>query len=375
MNLYFNIDSVDRHVGKTVLLAVSRAGGKMKTRSKSVVLLALLFALSAVPLWGQLTGTVKGIVKDPSGKPMDGATIELVSSDTGKKYELKTNAKGEYQSIGIVPGTYDLSLTKDGKVLDKVSKVPISPGDEPRVVNFDLTGKQGAAGMTEEQKKQVEAVKTHNEKVKTLNASLAQAKQLEAAGNYDEAVTVLQQATEVDPNQDLVWFNLGDAQRGAKKYTDAIDSYQKAIALKPTIGAYHNNLADAYAKSGQADKAVQEYNAAATAEPANAGTYYFNEGAVFTNTGKVDEAIAAFDKAIQADPTKAAAYYWKGVNLLGKATTKGDKMVAPDGTAQAFNKYLELEPTGQYADAAKQLLASIGASVQTTFGKQKPPKK
>ena len=182
---------------------------------------------------------------------------------------------------------------------------------------------------------------------------------------------MLQQATQVDPNQDLIWFNLGDAQRGAKKYPEAIESYQKAIAIKSTVGAYHNNLADAYAKSGQTDKAVQEYDAAAQAEPANAATYYFNEGAVFTNTGKTDEAVAAFDKAIQADPTKAAAYYWKGVNMLAKATTKGDKMVAPEGTAQAFNKYLELDPTGQYADAAKQLLASIGAPVETTFGKGK----
>ena len=374
----------------------------MKTRNKLVILLALLFAVSAVPSWGEPMGAVKGMVKDPSGKPMDGATVELVNLDTGRKYELKTNAKGEYQSIAITPGTYDISLMKDGKVLDKVTKVPIVPADEPRVVNFDFTGKQ-AAGMTEEQKKQMEVVKTHNEKVKTLNASLAQAKQLEtaaaddmaqanqleaagkrdqaeakkteASANYEQAVTVLQQATQVDPNQDLIWFNLGDAQRGAKKYTDAIESYQKAIAIKPTVGAYHNNLADAYAKSGQVDKAVQEYTAAAAAEPANAGTYYFNEGAVFTNTGKVDEAIAAFDKAIQADPTKAAAYYWKGVNLVGKATTKGDKMVAPEGTAQAFNKYLELDPNGQYADAAKQLLASIGAPVQTTFGKQKTPKK
>ena len=46
-------------------------------------------------------------------------------------------------------------------------------------------------------------------------------------------------------------------------------------------------------------------------------------------------------------------------------------MVAPDGTSEAFNKYLELDPTGKYADASKQMLASIGSSVQTTFGKQK----
>lgn len=369
----------------------------MKTRSKLVILLALWFAMGAVQLWGQPTGTVKGFAKDSSGKPMEGATVQLVDVDNGRKFDLKTNSKGEYQSIAITAGTYDITLIKDGKVLDKVSKVPIMPGDEPRVVNFDFTGKQ--AGVTEEQKKQMEAAKTQNEKIKSLNASLAQAKQLEAtakddetkagqlkaAGKQDdaqakqleadkswnEAITVLQQATQVDPNQDVIWFTLGDAQRGAKKYTDAIESYQKAIAIKSTVGAYHNNLADAYAKSGQTDKAVQEYAAAAAAEPANAATYYFNEGAIFTNTGKMDEAIAAFDKSIQADPTKAAAYYWKGVNLLGKATTKGDKMVAPEGTSQAFNKYLELEPTGPYADAAKQLLASIGAPVETTFGKTK----
>jgi tetratricopeptide (TPR) repeat protein len=341
----------------------------MKKHISLVVLFALLLAMSAGSLWGQATGSIKGVVTDPSGKPVEGATIELADTGTGRKYELKTNAKGEYSSIGIAMGTYDVTLLKDGQLVDKMLKVPIAAGAEARVVNFNLSAKQPV--MSEEQKKAVEAVQKHNEKVKTLNASLAQAKTLEAAGNYDEAITVLQQASQVDPAQDLIWFNLGDAQRGAKKYPEAVESYQKAIAIKSTVGAYHNNLADAYAKSGQTDKAVQEYDAAAKAEPANAATYYFNEGAVFTNTGKTEEAVAAFDRAIQADPNKAAAYYWKGVNMLAKATTKGDKMVAPEGTAQAFNKYLELEPTGQYADAAKQLLASIGAPVETTFGKGK----
>ena len=79
---------------------------------------------------------------------------------------------------------------------------------------------------------------------------------------------------------------------------------------------------------------------------------------------------------IAADPNRADAYYWKGVNLIGKATLQGDKMVAPPGTAEAFQKYLELQPTGTYADAAKQMLTSIGSSVETTFGKKKQqPKK
>ncbi len=374
MNSYLNIDSGDRHTGNASPLRVSRAGGKMKKHIILVTLFALLLGLSAAPMWAQQTGAVKGTVKDYDGKPLAGATVELVSTDTGKKYDLKTNSKGEYASLGIVGGTYHFTLLKDGAKTDTVSNVPVIPGDDARVIDFDLSKKQPV--MSEEQKKQRETAVKQSEKIKTLNASLAQAKDLEGKGNYDEAITVLQQASQVDPNQDLIWFNLGDAQRGAKKYPDAVESYQKAIAIKPTAGAYHNNLADAYAKSGQTEKAVQEYSAAAAAEPANAAIYYFNEGAVFTNTGKPDEAVAAFDNAIKADPTKAAAYYWKGVNLMAKATTKGDKMVAPDGTAQAFNKYLELDPTGQYADPAKQMLGMIGASVQTTYGKGKtPPKK
>jgi tetratricopeptide (TPR) repeat protein len=238
-------------------------------------------------------------------------------------------------------------------------------------VNFDLKKSQAKSGVTEEQLKKQQETQKQNEKIKGLNAKLAEVRDLEKAGNYEQAIPLLQEATAAEPGKDLLWAYLGDAYRGAKKYPEAIDAYQKALAINANSGAYHNGLADAYAKSGQTDKAIAEYSAAAQAEPANAGTYYFNEGAIFTNTGKVDEAITAFDKTIQADPKRADAYYWKGVNMIGKATLKGDKMVAPEGTSDAFNKYLELDPTGKYADAAKQMLATIGGTVETTFGKQK----
>ena len=90
-----------------------------------------------------------------------------------------------------------------------------------------------------------------------------------------------------------------------------------------------------------------------------------------TNANKTDEAVKAYDKAIAADPTKAEAYYYKGIALLGKATVKGDKMIAPEGTAEAFNKYLELKPDGPLAEPAKQMLATIGAKVQTSYGTRK----
>ncbi len=348
----------------------------MKKHISLVILLTFLVTLCTAPVWAQFTGTVKGVAKDQSGQPIEGATVELQNVDNGRKVNLKTNAKGEYFSIGVAPGNYKFSLIKDGKVIDFFDRVPVNAGDE-RVIDFDLAKDRGKPVMSEEQQKKIAEAQKQNEKVKGLNAKLAEAKQLETAGNYDQAIAILQEASQADPNQDVIWANLGAAQHGAKKYPEAIESYQKAIALKPTNGPYHSALADSLAKSGQTDKAVAEWATAAENDPPNAGAYYFNEGAVLTNTGKVDEAIAAFDKALQADPTRADAYYFKGIDLMGKATVKGDKMVAPPGTAEAFNKYLELEPNGKFADPAKQMLASIGATVETTYGKGKTatPKK
>ncbi|HEY4901185.1 MAG TPA: tetratricopeptide repeat protein [Terriglobales bacterium] len=352
----------------------------MKKYITLVMLLTLLVGLTAISAVAQMTGA-KGWCKDQEGKPITDGVVEWTNKDTGRKMTMKTNKAGEYQGLGLTPGNYDAVLMQNGQKVDSFNNVPISMG-EMKEVNFDLKKDLAQAmaktGVTEEQlKKQQEAQKS-NEKIKGLNAKLAEARDLEKAGNYDQAVTILQEATASDPTKDLLWAYLADAYRGAKKYPEAIEAYQKALAINPNSGAYHDGLADAYAKSGQTDKAVAEYAAAAQAEPANAARYYFNEGAVFTNTGKVDEAAAAFDKAIQADPTKADAYYWKGVNMIGKATMdKSGKMIAPPGTAEAFNKYLELAPTGQYAQTSKDMLASIGATVQTTYGTPKgtPAKK
>ena len=95
--------------------------------------------------------------------------------------------------------------------------------------------------------------------------------------------------------------------------------------------------------------------------------YYYNLGAVLTNTGKLDDAMQAFDKAIAADPNRADAYYQKGIILLGKAKIEGDKTVAPPGTAEAFNKYLELQPTGQYAEVTIDI-ESTGSSTEAPGG-------
>jgi tetratricopeptide (TPR) repeat protein len=360
---------------------------QMKQRLAVLAVVAMIAALCVPPVFAQATATVKGVCRDSQGKPIAGATVEYYSAETGRKYQIKTNNKGEYFSLGIQPGKYKVSLIVDGKVLFFLNNVPVSLQEEQTTVDLDVQKEavKSQGQMTEEQRKAQEAAQKEVTTVKTLNEKLAAANTASQAGDYDQAIALLTEATQVDATRDLLWFKLGDAYRGsatkqtdsaekARRFEQAVEAYTKAVAIKPT-GAYYNNLGEALAKSGKVDDAVKAYNQAAQVDPAGAGQYYFNLGAIMTNTGKVDEAIAAFDKAIAADPTKAEAYYWKGVNMIGKATLKGDKMVAPEGTAEALQKYLELAPTGQFAQPAKDMLASIGSTVETSFGKKKGTKK
>jgi len=385
----------------------------MKKHFAVFAVVLLVLGLGAPTVFAQgASGTVKGVCKDAQGNPIVDGVVVWANQDNGQKYTLKTNKKGEYFSLGIGAGSYMVTLYKSAddvkanKELFHFNKFPVTLDEN--TLDFDLKKQNEdqakGQGLTAEQikaqqeahEKQAKEVNT----VKSLNEKLAAAKAATDAGDYDTAIANLTAANQIDPTRDLIWFKLGDAYRqSAPKQTDpaekqkrldsAVDSYQKAVQLKQAatndkdpnanknLAAYYNNLAEAYSKAGKIDDSMKAYQQAAQADPTAAAQYYFNMGAVLTNAGQADKAIDAFNKCIAADPTKAEAYYQKGVNLLGKATLQGDKMVAAPGTAEAFQKYLELVPTGGHSEEAKAMLASIGAPVEVGYGTKKktPPKK
>jgi tetratricopeptide (TPR) repeat protein len=377
----------------------------MKQSLVKMGLVALVAGLFIPGVFAQL-GSVQGACKDGDGKPIAAAEVTYTNLDNGRKLVLKTNGKGQYFSLGVEPGRYLVTLTKDGKKLDEIKNFPVTL--EQKNLDFDLKKSQAEEakqqGITPEQLKQVQEQHEKQSKevttIKTLNEKLAAANDASKAKDYDTAIGILTEASQIDPTRDLIWFRLADAYSGsADKQTDpaektkqlqsAVADYQKSIDLAEKaqqaggkadtaiLAAYYNNIGSAYARVNNSDAAAQAYNRAAQLNPAAAGQFYFNLGAVLTNANASNDAtmrksaVAAFDKAIAADPQRADAYYWKATNLIGGATLQGDKMVAPPGTAEAFNKYLELQPNGPHADEAKAMLASIGAPVETSFGSKK----
>ena len=90
------------------------------------LLLVLAVGASAPLAFAQSTGSVKGICKDVEGKPIAQAEVEWTGTETGHKYTLKTNNKGEYFSLGIASGKYNVTLRKDGKELWRFNGVMVA---------------------------------------------------------------------------------------------------------------------------------------------------------------------------------------------------------------------------------------------------------
>jgi tetratricopeptide (TPR) repeat protein len=364
---------------------------------KLTLILPVSLAFFAVSGWAQ-TAAIEGVVKGPDGKNLPGAQMKIERLDVHGNYTVKTDKRGHYFYGGLPGGSYKVSVVVDGKEMDFQNGVPVKIGDTQEL-NFDLSKSNaappGTPGAVDESGRAMSAAdkaaleKKNQEqaaalaKNKALNDAFNEGKTAAAANQWDAAIAGFTKAGEVDPAQHVVWGNLADAYVGRAKATPAnkdadlakaADAYQKAIAIKGDDAAYLNNYALVLAQQKKFDDAQAQLTKAAQVDPPNAGKYYFNLGAVYVNTGNMDPATAAFKKAVELDPNYAEAYFQYGLSLIAKATVDNGKTIAPAGTAEAFQKYLDLAPNGPNADTAKAMMASMGATVQTTF-KAAPGKK
>jgi tetratricopeptide (TPR) repeat protein len=362
--------------------------------------------LAGALAYGQ-TGAIEGDVKGEDGKGLQGAQIKITRTDIKGNYKVKSDKKGHFFHAGLPLGNFDVTLEIDGKDVDSVRGVRTRLG-EPVAVNFDLKArkqqqeamakaaesgtlsKEQTRDMTPEQRAALE------KQMKERAAALAKNKALSDAFNagreamnnkqWDTAVEQLTKAGELDATQHVVWAQLADAysgQAGTKTgeeqtavYAKAMEAWGKALAIKPDDAAYHNNYALLLARAKKFDEAQAELTKAAQLDPTQAGKYYYNLGAVLVNTGQIEPAGEAFKKAIEADPTYADAQYQYGVYLVSKAQVSADgKVTPPPGTAEAFQKYLELKPDGPFAEAAKGMLQTISGTVSTTYSNPSAPAK
>jgi tetratricopeptide (TPR) repeat protein len=368
---------------------------------------------------------VDGQVMDIMGNPWPDVTVEIKNPDTGQTFTIKTDKAGHYSQLLPRGGIYDFVLNNEKGGLNGFSEKHNVADGQASTITFNFkeiveqqkNSNSDAAKKAEEQANAFKSMKQHFDAgIAAMNDSNQVRQQLASApadqksalqdklkADSQTAVTEFQQAEQGSNPKDvknhaLVLANLGQAYDSNGNFADAAASYQKAIDLQPQP-TYYVSLSTALAKAGAAqnDPAVTQQKVAdagaacdkaVALDPTTAGPCWKNIGIVLNNKGDLKDAIMPFQKATQANPKDPQAWFLLGSAYTGTIDTKqeGDKVVyiVPPGTADAYQKAIDADPTGPYAAQAKAALeniAQLSGGVATQVGsdpgarKQQPKKK
>ncbi len=311
--------------------------------------IALLALSIALPAAAQSTGMVKGVVKDAQGQPVEGAKVVIeMSEGVNRKFETKSNKKGEFVQIGLPPGAYNVSAEKDKQGTAPVNtRVRIGT---PSEVTLVIGAGAGAAASKEAAAKNAELKKAFEEGIAAGQA-----------GNYDQSIASFTKATEVNPSCYDCYYNMGYMYSQKKEYDKAEASYKKAIELKADYSEAYNGLANIYNLQRKFDeaaaasqKAMEVGGGAAAAGGAAGGgnaDAMYNQGVILWNAGKIADAKKQFESAVQANPNHAEAHYQLGMALVNEGNL--------NAAATEFDTYLKLAPNGPNAATAKGILGTI----------------
>ena len=302
----------------------------------------------SVPAFAQSTGLVKGKVVDSANQPVDGASVVIEFADgMNRKYEVKTNKKGEFIQIGLAPGNYKVTASKEG-VGVQAFDARVRLGTPIELAFVLAPAGPGGAPMSKED---VAFRKLFQEGITALNAN-----------NFDEALVKFQATATERPDCFQCQLAIGEAYMGKKDYANSETAFNKAKELKPEAPEPYRGLRNLFNEQKQFDKAAEmaaeanKRGGAAGGPGGASASDLYNQAATFWNAGKYAEAQQSLEEALKADPNHADAHYLSGMVDVNQAKL-------PEALAH-FEKYVELAPSGANAAQAKGMVDALKAQIK-----------
>jgi len=297
------------------------------------ILMAFAALLISASMASAQTGGVRGKILDDAGKPLEGVAVKMeFQGGMNLSFDTKTNKKGEFMQIGLRPGNWKFTFTKEGFQVF-AAPMRISLGEATVLPDTKLvSGKAAAAAGAEDLQK------TFGEAVAKLQAQ-----------DFDGAIAAFDEMILKNPSLAEAHYNKGFAQYQKKDYAAAEASLKRALEVRADYSDARVLLSNIYSAQGMKDKAIEVMSTGSTT---NDPKQLFNLGLALLNSGKNAEAAEAFAKVEIADPTNAEVQYYLGTADLQAGKT--DECIAH------LEKYLAMGPKNDQNKAtAEGLLAAL----------------
>lgn len=250
------------------------------------------------------TGAARGKVIDEKGQAVPEAKVLIeFQGGVSRKFDVKTNQKGEYIQVGLAPGIYKFTASKEGYQPAVVDE-KVNLGDPTAIPDLRIMAAAAVAAKATD----------------GISGAFSAAVALMREGKVDEAEAAFKEILTKNPSVPEVHYNLGYLYSQKKDWASAEAAYQKATELRPGYVDAWMGLYRAYMESGQKDKAAEIMKQAVATNSENP-TVQFNLGVAYLNGQQLDEAEAAFQKVQSLDPANVEVLYYLGTIALNKNKT------------------------------------------------------
>ncbi len=97
----------------------------------------LMFAFASIGFTQTPTGTLQGLVTDPTGSAVPNASVKVVNAGTNETRDLVTDSTGRYVAPLLTPGTYSITASATGFRSSKTDNIKVDVGQN-RSIDFAL---------------------------------------------------------------------------------------------------------------------------------------------------------------------------------------------------------------------------------------------
>lgn len=170
---------------------------------------------------------------------------------------------------------------------------------------------RGCIGKKYEEMTQKTEIKSPPQKTTRDQILVHQGKILFERGKYEMAIDKLNQAVEINPDNDEAYFQRGLAWMYKGSLERAKDDFTRALVTNPQNSVAFANRGTVWFDLGDYDKAVEDFSRSLELNPENTVTL-INRGNAYYKRRDYDLSLWDFNRALELDPQSYRAYLGRG---------------------------------------------------------------